>query len=226
MFDFNSIQEISLSIGSHSTRDEGLCFMEMVSWFAGEEHSDQPACACPVLTGYGIGLNDRMPDDVRNKLLKPLIPLMVGTRNGSLETKRMEILAMNVINNILPLVVSSSKLADACKNATTLAEGENAAYAAANAAYAAYAYAAANAAAYANANAAANAAAANAAAANAVNAAANAAANAVNAAANAAANADKFVIWEIAVEGLRRAIDYREPEQHTENVENLEREIA
>ena len=57
-FDFNTITEVRLSGGSHTTAQDGLCFMEMVAWFAGEKHSDKPACASRVLGTYGIVIND------------------------------------------------------------------------------------------------------------------------------------------------------------------------
>ena len=74
MFDFTAIPELRLSEGSHKSASEGVCFMEAIAFFEGLPHSDHPECACPVLTEYGIRLNDGMPDDVRNKYLRPLIP--------------------------------------------------------------------------------------------------------------------------------------------------------
>ena len=43
----------------------GLCFMETAAYIMGEPITDHPECACPVLTSYGIFLNDSMPDDAR-----------------------------------------------------------------------------------------------------------------------------------------------------------------
>ncbi len=153
MFDFSSIEEIKLSRGSHSSPQEGLCILEMVSWFAGEKHSDKPDCACPVLGAYAINLNDRMPDDVRDRLLKPLVPLISGTRDKASERPRAEFLAMWTVNKILPAVLRKQGFADhaaACENARTLVEARAAAAAydaAADVAFAATAAAAAAAAA-------------------------------------------------------------------------------
>jgi len=219
-YDFNSITEVRLDSGAHESPEQGMCFMEMVAWFAGEKHSDKPDCASNVLGTYGIGLNDRMPDDVRDRLLKPVVPMIAGTFDPANEQPRAKFLAMWSVNKVLPIILrlrGYEELAVRCEAAKDLVEARSAADAAADAA----AYAAADAAAYAaDAADAANAAAADAAnaayaaadaaaadAANAAYAAANAAAdaaNAANAAADAAADAEQ--IWRCAVDGLRGAI--------------------
>ena len=149
-YDFTTVTEVTLASGAHANPQEGLCFMEMVAWFAGEEHSDEPQCACPVLGRYGIGLNDRMPTDLRDRLLKPLVPMIAGTRGTrDDERRRAEFLAMWTINRILPSALRAIGLkdhGDACATAATLPAARaaaDAARAAADAARAAaYAYAA------------------------------------------------------------------------------------
>src|SRR4051812_29594083 len=89
VFDLDSIV---LGEGSHAQREKGVCLMEAVAWFAGEPHSDRPQCASPALTSFGIALNDSFPEEHRQKL-KPLIPLLVGTRNPELEQQRIYFLA-------------------------------------------------------------------------------------------------------------------------------------
>lgn len=75
------LSQITLRHGSHPTREDGVCAMEAVAWLAGEEHSDAPACACPVITRLIVSWNDSLQEDAdRNRLLKPLLPLIVGTR--------------------------------------------------------------------------------------------------------------------------------------------------
>ncbi len=191
MFDFATIDEVRLTVGDHTNPSDGLCFMEMVAWFAGEEHSDKPECACPVLGAYAICLNDRMPDGLRDRLLKPLVPMISGTRDSASELPRAEFLAMWAVNRTLPIILRKHGLADhatACENARTLDECKAAADAADYAAYAAY-------------NGAARAATANAAYAAYASAAYNARAAAVS-----AANAANAEVWPLAVEGLRQAI--------------------
>ena len=72
----------TLSEGGHTSIDEGMCVMEAVAYVAGEPWSDAPQCACPVITRFMVGWNDGLPDnDARDRLLKPLIPMIVGTRS-------------------------------------------------------------------------------------------------------------------------------------------------
>jgi hypothetical protein len=65
---------------------EGVCLMEAVAWVTGEEHSDQPECACPVLTSAAITFNDRASDYDRQALI-PAIPALVGSRVKSARTR-------------------------------------------------------------------------------------------------------------------------------------------
>jgi hypothetical protein len=82
--------------------------MEAVSWFAREPHSDRPKCADSVLTNFGMKLNDRFTDDER-QLLRPLIPLLVGTA-GSMELRRKRsfYLVDFVIRQITPLAMDAT----------------------------------------------------------------------------------------------------------------------
>ena len=58
------------------------CVMEAVAFIAGEPWSDHPECTCPVITAFMIRWNDRLSsDDLRNDLLRPLIPLLIGARS-------------------------------------------------------------------------------------------------------------------------------------------------
>ena len=57
-----------------------MCAMEMVAWLAGEPHSDEPRCACPVLSAFVRAVNDSLADDARNRFLRPLVPQLVNSR--------------------------------------------------------------------------------------------------------------------------------------------------
>jgi hypothetical protein len=78
---------ITLACGAHEDRSNGLCLLEAVAWFAGESHSDHPACVSPVLAAYGRGLNDVLGDDSR-RLLIPFIPAMSRTAGDGLDEAR------------------------------------------------------------------------------------------------------------------------------------------
>jgi len=80
----------SLSKGAHDAESAQMCVMEAVAYVAGEPWSDAPQCACPVITAFMVSWNDSLPSDAdRDRLLKPLIPLIVGTRSTKdVEEKR------------------------------------------------------------------------------------------------------------------------------------------
>lgn len=81
------LETLVLHAGGHTDRRDGLCAMEVVAWIAGEKHSAEPQCACPVLSAFMRSWNDAIPDDARRtELLKPLLPRLVGTKS----TKRVE----------------------------------------------------------------------------------------------------------------------------------------
>ena len=81
---------IVLAAGGHTDRAQAVCAMEAVAWLAGEPHSDQPQCACPVIGAFMRSWNDAIPDDAtRTRLLKPLLPALVGSKSTvAVELKR------------------------------------------------------------------------------------------------------------------------------------------
>jgi hypothetical protein len=101
---------VDLKYGSHRERDDGMCAMEMVAFLAGEQHTDHPDCACPVLTGYTIRLNDSMPEAWRQQL-KPYLPLLIGSRDGQ-EPKRAELLAWRAIRVFMPIMLTACHMPD------------------------------------------------------------------------------------------------------------------
>lgn len=77
---------IVLQGGAHETPQEGVCVNELTAWIAGEKHGHSPECASPVVARFLMGLNDRMPDDVRQRLA-PYAVRQIGTR-GTPEQER------------------------------------------------------------------------------------------------------------------------------------------
>jgi hypothetical protein len=61
--------------------------MELASMLAGEPFSDDPDCACPVISAYMRTWNDGLPYAERQKL-KPYAARAVGTRAGGDTTRR------------------------------------------------------------------------------------------------------------------------------------------
>ena len=70
-----------LSAGAHEHVGEGACVMEAVAYVAGESWSDNPACACPVISELLRAWNDALTDADRDRLLRPFIPHLVGSRS-------------------------------------------------------------------------------------------------------------------------------------------------
>ena len=71
----------SLSSGDHQP-DSQMCVMEALAFVAAESWTDHPACCCPVIGAFCRSWNDALPSDAdRDRLLKPLIPRLVGSRS-------------------------------------------------------------------------------------------------------------------------------------------------
>ena len=126
---------IELKKGAHTNPRAGMCIMEAVAWWFGEDHTDYPECVSHVLREYCMNLNDRMPNDVRQRLV-PYIPRLAGTAGDGGDQERAEMAAMRAVNVFAPKALRKMGLhehADACERASTLDE----AWEAAGAAYAA-----------------------------------------------------------------------------------------
>src|SRR5215217_5966254 len=82
-----TLETLHLQNGSHSSYEKGACAMEYVAWLAGEDITDAPQCASPVLRIYTIGLNDRWDNDQRQRL-KPFLPRIVGTAGDGQDEAR------------------------------------------------------------------------------------------------------------------------------------------
>ena len=92
---------LTLAHGAHATREDGVCLLEAVAWWAHEPHTDHPACVSPVLAAFGRAWNDGLPDD-RRHILKPFIPLLPGTAGDGLDERR-SYMALNwLIHEHLP----------------------------------------------------------------------------------------------------------------------------
>lgn len=66
-----------LSRGKHRSPRQGACFMELVSYLAGERWSDHPACTHPLLAAVARAVNDCTPDEHRSPLAV-LMPSVIG----------------------------------------------------------------------------------------------------------------------------------------------------
>ena len=105
------LDQFPLRRGAHDRRDDGMCAMEMVAWLAGEAHSDEPSCACPVIASYVRALNDLLPDDgERTRLLRPLVPKFVNTRGNAHDEQRRGFVVLDgALRQLLPHVLRAQR---------------------------------------------------------------------------------------------------------------------
>ena len=82
-----------LSSGAHESVERGVCALEAVAFVAGEEFSDHPECACPVIAAFLRSWNDSLPDADRDALLRPFILRLPGTRSNAATEKRRAMMA-------------------------------------------------------------------------------------------------------------------------------------
>lgn len=78
------LDTLNLKAGAHHPTDGEMCILEAVAYVAGERWSDHPECASQVIGAFLRTWNDALNDADRNRLLKPLIPKLVGTK-GTVE---------------------------------------------------------------------------------------------------------------------------------------------
>ena len=74
-------QTIKLSKGKHRSPDDGACVMELASMLAGEQFTDHPVSACPVIAALLRSYNDSI-DHRRRQDLYAYASKVVGTRTS------------------------------------------------------------------------------------------------------------------------------------------------
>jgi hypothetical protein len=79
--------DYTLAYGTHVTAADGRCAMEWVSHLAGEPHGDAPSCVSPVVRAICMALNDRLPDEPRQRL-RPYLTRTIGTAGDGLDRWR------------------------------------------------------------------------------------------------------------------------------------------
>lgn len=114
----------SISAGGHPAPEYGMCVMETVAYIAGEPHTDQPKCACRIITCFAIAINDAIPDDAtRTRILGPLVWAIAGTRSTpEVEQKRAYMCADWALRQIAPLALDAAGLSEAAASLRKLPE--------------------------------------------------------------------------------------------------------
>ena len=91
-----TIEKITLKSGAHDPGSQQFCVMEAVAYIAGEPWSDHPECVCPVIAAALRNWNDSLKtDEERDRLLKPLIPHLIGTRGTKDDERRRSYMAVD-----------------------------------------------------------------------------------------------------------------------------------
>lgn len=93
-----------LSRGKHRGPRRGACFMEMVSFLAGESWSDHPPCTHPLLSSMARMVNDLSSDEARQQLVE-LTPRVIGLRS---DDPRWDVtIARRAATSAIPVVAES-----------------------------------------------------------------------------------------------------------------------
>lgn len=108
--------------GSHKSRGDGMCAMEMVAWLAGERHSDGPRCTSPVIAAFVRALNDAIPTDAgRSYYLRSWIPRLINTRSNAAEERRRALMVVDhLVRAFLPLLLRDQGRFDAAAELANL----------------------------------------------------------------------------------------------------------
>ena len=105
-----SLSKIQLKTGSHVSPAFGLCVMECVAFVAGERHSYQPTCVCPIITQVAMYANDNQPASVLPQLAERVLRLAGSRASAEVESKRASFLVDFVIRKALPVALGVSAL--------------------------------------------------------------------------------------------------------------------
>jgi hypothetical protein len=96
----------SLAKGQHRAGSGELCAAEMIAFVAGEEHSDHPECGCPVFCVALRAGNDRIPDDLRDEIMLPLVWEGLGSRSTrDIEVRRGFVAADWAVRRLVPFAL-------------------------------------------------------------------------------------------------------------------------
>jgi hypothetical protein len=88
MTDTPDLTTIRLGAGSHDSREDGVCAMELAAWIAGEEHSDHPVCVSEVISTFLRVWNDSLDDDTRQMLVMPAVRSIGTAADEAVERSR------------------------------------------------------------------------------------------------------------------------------------------
>ncbi len=97
-------QQVELVRGVGDRKRGRMCIMSFVAFLAGEDHSDNPTTASPLIRQFAMTVNDEMPDPMRQRL-KSFAPRILDTRDGRDRT-RVRLLIEAARTEVLPRIVA------------------------------------------------------------------------------------------------------------------------
>jgi len=97
-------RQVELVRGVNDRKRGKMCIMSFVAFLAGEEHSDNPTTASPLIRQFAMTINDNMPDHMRQRL-KSFAPRILGTRDGQ-DWARVRHLLEAVRAEVLPRIAA------------------------------------------------------------------------------------------------------------------------
>ena len=108
---WEKILALDLKRGGHNP-DSTFCVMEAAAYVAGEPWSDHPQCVDRVIADVLISKNDSLPSDAeRNRLLRPLIPRIVGTRGSAELSQRRAWMVIDwVLRTAVPMLLRTLQM--------------------------------------------------------------------------------------------------------------------
>jgi hypothetical protein len=106
---FLDLDAIVLARGAHARRVDGVSVLEAVAWWAGEPHSDQPACVSPVLATFVRGWADALDDQPRQQL-KAWVPKLATTGGDGSDPQRALLLADWLARTYAPAFLEAAGL--------------------------------------------------------------------------------------------------------------------
>ncbi|MEL7447325.1 MAG: hypothetical protein AAGK02_16225, partial [Pseudomonadota bacterium] len=122
--DLTKLEELGpLKSGGHTGPEQGACIMEAVSYIAGEPWSDHPECVCPVIARFLRNWNDNLrSNEERDRLLKPLIPVILDTKSTPAIEEQRSYLALDwMVRVFTPTWLRLAKLDDHADRLVALA---------------------------------------------------------------------------------------------------------
>lgn len=107
----NTLDNIVLDEGSHTSPSRGVCIMECVAYLAGEPHTDHPECACEVVTEFAMNCNDVLSPEDRPRLTAYALRIAGSRANdGQVPLQRARFLLSYATRVCLPLFLAKRQI--------------------------------------------------------------------------------------------------------------------